>query len=457
MSNCNPSPCDCDATPATPNPAAEPLDSALQNFIDTAFGSVEKVVEDGQIVWQLPCDLDSGLAGNPRQEDEGLFCYILRLLDGEITGLQGLPGVDGEAGAPGENAFSELESEVELPDIGVVSINLPLVSAAWVAVGSHLFVAGLGWVRVEGVSGNTVAGTILTRLSAPSDPIPAGAAVIPAGARGPTGPSPFPPTAVLSMGGFRLIDVGTPTGAADAATKAYVDAAVAGTKLYYGAVNPIAGLGVTGDFYLNTATGAFFQKTAPATWSASLFLATGLSGGGALLSGVGAPAGVLGQIGDYYINNTNGAMYRKTAATTWTASPEFRAKTAQRLVADADAEMAGFALKQARRRVSTVSGDYHTIVSDDINARLVCTASTGVTTVTIEFPTAVFTDGAEVEIVQMGTDAVEIYTDPLDPGGAVTVHGRTAAAGPLYAANGQYAVITVRRVGTKLVVAGDYV
>lgn len=73
--SCNCSPCSC---PDACDPSNEPLASALNNFITAFFGSVTKTCVNGQVVWALPCDLDSGVAGFPRNANEGIACYLLR-------------------------------------------------------------------------------------------------------------------------------------------------------------------------------------------------------------------------------------------------------------------------------------------------------------------------------------------------------------------------------------------
>lgn len=72
---CHTSPCSC---PDACDPSNEPLSSALNNFILAFFGSVTKTCVNGQVVWALPCELDSGVAGFPRNANEGIACYLLR-------------------------------------------------------------------------------------------------------------------------------------------------------------------------------------------------------------------------------------------------------------------------------------------------------------------------------------------------------------------------------------------
>lgn len=78
-------PCDKDCTESTAT--CESLPSALDNFIKHFFGSVVKTLVDGKIQWTLPCDLEEGLPGNPRAENEGLACYFLRLFSDGILSI----------------------------------------------------------------------------------------------------------------------------------------------------------------------------------------------------------------------------------------------------------------------------------------------------------------------------------------------------------------------------------
>jgi hypothetical protein len=70
------------------------LGSVLNNFITAFFGSLTKTCVDGRIVWTLPCDLQAGLACDPRQIDpttgvqEGIACYFLRLMANGFSGTK---------------------------------------------------------------------------------------------------------------------------------------------------------------------------------------------------------------------------------------------------------------------------------------------------------------------------------------------------------------------------------
>lgn len=74
--------CGCDpCTTVTCDASNEPLASALNNFIVAFFGSLTKTCVNNQVVWVLPCDLDSGITGYPRVAGEGLACYFLRVFE----------------------------------------------------------------------------------------------------------------------------------------------------------------------------------------------------------------------------------------------------------------------------------------------------------------------------------------------------------------------------------------
>lgn len=61
------------------DPNNEPLSSALSNFETAFFGTITKTCVNGSVVWTLPCDLEGGVAGFPRESGEGVACYLLRL------------------------------------------------------------------------------------------------------------------------------------------------------------------------------------------------------------------------------------------------------------------------------------------------------------------------------------------------------------------------------------------
>lgn len=103
----------------TPDPAAEPLASALENFIVSFYGSVTKTLVDGEIQWTLPCNLDAGLEENPRAEGEGLACYLLRLLQ---EGVGDVPATRAIATQHSLTGGGDLSADRTLNLVGDVAI-----------------------------------------------------------------------------------------------------------------------------------------------------------------------------------------------------------------------------------------------------------------------------------------------------------------------------------------------
>ena len=83
---------------------------------------------------------------------------------------------------------------------------------------------------------------------------------------------------------------------------------------------PASSLGKDGDFYLRTGAGAvagtIYRKTSGA-WVLQVDIDNGADGA-TWHSGDGAPANDLGKVGDFYLRTSNGFVYEKTAAETWT-------------------------------------------------------------------------------------------------------------------------------------------
>jgi hypothetical protein len=77
--NNNNSPC-CPEVPY-PQISAESVPSLIGNLIYALYGVINKSVVDGRVVWDIPCDPNNTTEVEqiPREEGEGLLCYLLRL------------------------------------------------------------------------------------------------------------------------------------------------------------------------------------------------------------------------------------------------------------------------------------------------------------------------------------------------------------------------------------------
>jgi 3D (Asp-Asp-Asp) domain-containing protein len=209
------------------------LPSALDNFIAAFFGTLEKTVNaDCTATWTLPCDLETGLPENPREEGEGLACYFKRLFEEGITGLQGEQGEAGANGTNGTPAFTTVAVEFDPTDDPLtVEVDDPTV----VRGGQDVFIDGAGWYKVGGVSGDLVSLVVVQALASQDNPVLVGALFLPAGARGATGPK----------GAAGATGATGATGAAGAAGATGAVGPSAVTTLSAGFVQPAVGAVVT--------------------------------------------------------------------------------------------------------------------------------------------------------------------------------------------------------------------
>lgn len=188
-SNCNGNPC-CQCP--TNSADCETLPSALQNFIDSFFGSLIKTEVDGVVTWTLPCDLDVGIPGNPRGDGEGLACYFLRLFNEGLHGLIGPQGISGSQGANGRSAWTVLTSAFATPTLAAPSVQFTIIPSPVISTGQTIFIPGAGWFVVTDVfQGDVVFADLVELIPMPVAIVQPGTLALPVGQRGrsTTGPT----------------------------------------------------------------------------------------------------------------------------------------------------------------------------------------------------------------------------------------------------------------------------
>jgi hypothetical protein len=64
-----------------PTISAESVPSLISNLVYALYGTINKSVVNGRVVWDIPCDPNNSAEVEqiPREEGEGLLCYLLRL------------------------------------------------------------------------------------------------------------------------------------------------------------------------------------------------------------------------------------------------------------------------------------------------------------------------------------------------------------------------------------------
>ncbi|HYF75162.1 MAG TPA: hypothetical protein VD757_01135 [Candidatus Nitrosocosmicus sp.] len=106
-----------------------------------------------------------------------------------------------------------------------------------------------------------------------------------------------------------------------------------GATWYNGSGTASTSLGAINDYYLNTSNGYVYKKTAIATWTyqCSIKGPTGSTGaaGATWYNGAGAPAGTTGVVNDYYLDTSTGNVYKKTGSSTWTQQGNIRGPQGQ--------------------------------------------------------------------------------------------------------------------------------
>jgi hypothetical protein len=86
----------CNADTPYPSVSHESVPSLIDNLVTALYGEIQKDVSSGKVVWNIPCDpsnIPATINGIPRNDGEGLLCYIVRALN--LTTPSGFVTVNG--------------------------------------------------------------------------------------------------------------------------------------------------------------------------------------------------------------------------------------------------------------------------------------------------------------------------------------------------------------------------
>jgi hypothetical protein len=77
----------CNADTPYPSVSHESVPSLIDNLVYALYGTINKEVLGGKVVWDIPCDPNNTatIAGVPRNTGEGLLCYMIRVLNQGIN------------------------------------------------------------------------------------------------------------------------------------------------------------------------------------------------------------------------------------------------------------------------------------------------------------------------------------------------------------------------------------
>jgi len=164
---------------------AETLPSTLDNFTQQFFGTITKTEVNGQVTWTLPCNLDTGLPGNPRGSAEGLACYFLRLFSDGIVGLIGPQGDTGLAGNDGNNAYTVVTTAFNAPTVPSPTVQFNVIPSPAISAGQTIFVPTIGWLVIDQIFQNTtVFASLIELIAVPAATVSPGTLILPVGPRG---------------------------------------------------------------------------------------------------------------------------------------------------------------------------------------------------------------------------------------------------------------------------------
>ena len=71
-----------------PQISSESVPSLISNLVYALYGTISKSVVNGRVVWDIPCDPNNTAEVDdiPREEGEGLLCYLIRLFNDYLSG-----------------------------------------------------------------------------------------------------------------------------------------------------------------------------------------------------------------------------------------------------------------------------------------------------------------------------------------------------------------------------------
>ena len=83
---CNNNSSECPDVPY-PQISRESVPSLIENLVYALYGTINKSVVNGRVVWDIPCDPNNTTEVDniPREEGEGLLCYLLKVFSNTIS------------------------------------------------------------------------------------------------------------------------------------------------------------------------------------------------------------------------------------------------------------------------------------------------------------------------------------------------------------------------------------
>lgn len=114
--NCNSSTYSSTCCPEVPYPtiSSESVPSLIDNLVYALYGEITKTVQDGRVVWNIPCDPNAdpaAIVDFPRLPGEGLLCYILRYFNA-FPAIDDVVTISGNQTITGQKTFNWIKLPV---------------------------------------------------------------------------------------------------------------------------------------------------------------------------------------------------------------------------------------------------------------------------------------------------------------------------------------------------------
>lgn len=110
--SCNSSTYSSSCCPEVPYPSisSESVPSLIDNLVYALYGTINKSISSGRVIWDIPCDPTTSPAeipSIPRQAGEGLLCYIIRVFENSVAVIPNVVQTDTTQTITGLKTFTQ--------------------------------------------------------------------------------------------------------------------------------------------------------------------------------------------------------------------------------------------------------------------------------------------------------------------------------------------------------------
>lgn len=109
---CNNSNYSSSCCPEVPYPSisSESVPSLIDNLVYALYGTINKSISGGRVIWDIPCDPSTSpasVSGIPREDGEGLLCYIIRVLNEDVAVIPNVVDTVSTQTITGQKTFTQ--------------------------------------------------------------------------------------------------------------------------------------------------------------------------------------------------------------------------------------------------------------------------------------------------------------------------------------------------------------